>query len=78
MKKFFMLILGLFCLSESATASYQQPTYAEEMYALGSIAGQGLACKSKRYHQFELLARAILVGKAPNAEVQKEVNRLLK
>ena len=56
-----------------ATAVSAKPiTYQEEMYALGAVSGQGLACKSSKYHQFELLARAIIVGKAPNAAVQQD------
>ena len=58
-----LLIFGLlvFCISKANAA--QKLTYLEEMYNLGSVSGQGLACKSQKYHQFELLARAILVGK---------------
>lgn len=55
-----------------ASASNTNPTYLEEMYTLGTVSGQGLACKSKKYHQFELLARAIIVGKAPNKQIQQD------
>lgn len=70
MKKFLTgIAIALFCC-ESAQASYNNPTYEEEMYLLGRVAGQGLACKSQKYHQFELLARALIVGKAANDAIQ--------
>ena len=64
----------LFCtlVPRICLASGSNPTYLEETYTLGTVAGQGLACKSKKYHQFELLARAIVVGKAPNKQVQQD------
>lgn len=65
-----LLFLGIFC--ESAQADRKKLTYPEEMYVLGTVSGQGLACKSKKYHQFELLARAVVVGKATSDEQQKE------
>ncbi|MBR1903794.1 MAG: hypothetical protein IJ824_01280 [Alphaproteobacteria bacterium] len=72
MKKF---IIGLLCfafLCESVQAERKNLSYEEEMYVLGTVCGQGLACKSKKYHQFELLARAVVVGKATGDEQQKE------
>ncbi len=71
MKKIFFFSVALLYLS-AAAASAKPITYQEEMYALGAVSGQGLACKSQKYHQFELLARAIVVGKAPNAAVQED------
>ena len=70
MKKFLMSIVAVLLLSESANSSYNNPTYEEEMYLLGRVAGQGLGCKSQKYHQFELLARALVVGKAANDDIQ--------
>lgn len=71
MKKIY---LSAFCMFFASTVygSNTNPTYLEEMYTLGTVSGQGLACKSKKYHQFELLARAIVVGKAPNKELQEQ------
>lgn len=65
-----LFFLGIFC--ESVQADRKNLTYEEEMYVLGTVCGQGLACKSKKYHQFELLARAIVVGKATSDAQQKE------
>ncbi len=62
---------ALLCLL-NVSANAKPITYQEEMYALGAVSGQGLACKSSKYHQFELLARAIVIGKAPNAAVQED------
>ena len=57
---------------------YAKPkvTYLEEVEQLGLMSGQGLACRAKKYHQFELLARAILVSKAPSATLQKKAMRV--
>ena len=70
MKKIFFGAVFMLFISGTFNADAAPITYEEEMYALGAVSGQGLACKSKKYHQFELLARAIVVGKAPNAAVQ--------
>lgn len=72
MKKIFIcLIFTLLCI-KTGYASYDNPSYEEEMFLLGRVAGQGLACKSQKYHQFELLARAMIVSKAPNDEIQNK------
>lgn len=65
---------ALVCLltSFNAQAAGKPVSYLEEVYGLGSVAGQGLACQVKRYDEFELLARAIMIGKAPDAVQQKE------
>lgn len=63
---------ALLCLLSISAVNAKPITYQEEMYALGAVSGQGLACKSPKYHQFELLARAIVIGKAPNAAVQED------
>lgn len=71
MNKFlFYLIVSL--LTSTATFAKQKVSYLEEVYSLGSIAGQGLACQADKYHQFELLARAILMSKATDSKMQKE------
>lgn len=65
-------LIVLMCLWASA-AGAQMP-YLEEMKALGAVAGQGLACGASKYDQFEMLARAIMLTKAPNnAILQKGV-----
>ena len=65
-------LIVLMCLWASA-AGAQMP-YLEEMKALGAVAGQGLACGASKYDQFEMLARAIMLTKAPNnAMLQKGV-----
>lgn len=70
MKKFALILLIVCGLVTEAFA--KQLTYSDEMYAMGTVSGQGLACKSSKYHQFELLARAIMVGKAKDAQMQRE------
>lgn len=72
MKKLLLLTVLFFCFAKTGAAADKGVSYAEEMYMLGAISGEGLACKSQKYHQFELLARAILVGKAANSAVQEE------
>ncbi|MBP5215744.1 MAG: hypothetical protein J6039_04225 [Alphaproteobacteria bacterium] len=72
MKKFVFAVVMLGICGGIQVAEAKKITYAEEMYAMGTVSGQGLACKSQKYHQFELLARAIMVGKATDAKMQKE------
>lgn len=67
MKIFLILVMLIF-----SNNVFAKPTYLEEVRSLGYIAGQGLACRAKKYHKFELLARAILVGKASNEKLRKE------
>jgi len=62
------IIAVLLCLG-LATPAYAQMSYEDEARALGAIAGQGLACGSAKYDTFELLARAIILTKAPNDEL---------
>lgn len=71
MKFNFILAATFFSLCLPVNAA-DKPSYLSEMYSLGSVCGQGLACKSQKYHQFELLARALVVSKAPNDKMQKE------
>lgn len=62
-----------FCLLQSLPALAQMP-YLDEMKALGTVSGQGLVCGAEKYDQFEMLARAIMLTKAPNnAMLQKGV-----
>ena len=72
MKKFLSVIALAVLCCRVGHASYNNPTYEEEMYLLGRVAGQGLACKSQKYHQFELLARALIVSKAANNDLQNK------
>lgn len=51
-------------------AHAQQIGYIEEIETLGYIAGQGMACGASKYQTFEMLARAILITKAPNDKMQ--------
>lgn len=61
----FLLVVGLV-----GKVSAQMP-YLEEVKALGAISGQGLACGSTKYDDFELLARAILLTKSPSDTLQQ-------
>lgn len=72
MKFWSVLAVGVLCFCLPAQAADKKVTYLEEMYSLGSVCGQGLACKSQKYHQFELLARALVVSKAPNDKMQQD------
>ena len=72
MKRYALFMMFLIVCGGVSEAFSKQLTYADEMYGMGTVAGQGLACKSQKYHQFELLARAIMVGKAKDAKMQQE------
>ena len=70
MKRFFLgLGLGTIFLPTIALA---QMSYLDEVRALGAVSGQGLACGASKYDSFELLARAILITKAPNDSFQAQ------
>lgn len=70
MKKLILvMICTVLCISG---AKAQKMSYAEEMQALGAVAGQGLACDASKYHTYEMLARAILISKAASDEQQLE------
>ena len=62
------ILIAVFCLF-CANAKAQVP-YIEEVKALGSVAGQGMACGASRYDTFESLARTILITKAPSDKIQ--------
>ena len=67
------ICMGIILLASTNVSAASKPvSYLEEVYGLGSVAGQGLACQVKRYDEYELLARAIMIGKAPDAIQQKE------
>lgn len=71
MKKIALYMIASLC----AISSYAQAagvSYIEEVQSLGAIAGQGLACEAKKYHTFELLARAIMVSKASSDAMQAQ------
>lgn len=71
MKKF--LILLLCTISFAANAKDEEPiSYIEEMKALGTVSGNGLACGASKYETFEMLARALLITKAVSDENQEE------
>ena len=53
------------------SARAQMP-YLDEVKALGAVAGQGMACGASKYSTFELLARAILISKAPSDKMQSD------
>ena len=70
--KFLTIIVSALALYTQAANAADKISYTEEMYSLGTVCGQGLACKSQKYHQFELLARALVVSKAANDQMQQE------
>ena len=70
MKKTFLIITAALLLSVPARA--QTVGYIDEVKTLGYIAGQGMACGASKYGTFELLARAILISKAPSDKMQSE------
>ena len=70
MKKTALTALSLVLFAFAASA--QEATYLEEVQSLGAVAGQGLACNASKYDNFELLARAIMVSKAPSDAAQAE------
>lgn len=70
--KFLTIIVFALALGAQTANAADKISYNEEMYALGTVCGQGLACKSQKYHQFELLARALVVSKAANDQMQQE------
>ncbi len=71
MKKLLFFSL-LFCSVISTSYAERQLSYLEEMQQLGDVAGQGLACRARKYQKYELLARALLVTKSPNDEQQRQ------
>ena len=68
MKKTFLIITAAPLLSVPARA--QTVGYIDEVKTLGYIAGQGMACGASKFQTFEMLARAILITKAPSNKMQ--------
>lgn len=64
----FWAVIGMFW----AFSAQAQMPYLDEVKALGAVAGQGMACGASKYGTFELLARAILISKAPSDKMQSE------
>ena len=72
MKKLLIFaIAALNALNANAQISIT-PSYIEEMKALGTVSGTGMACGAPKYATFEMLARAILVTKAVSDKNQEE------
>ena len=65
-------VLTAFLLLVAFSATAKDVSYLEEVQSLGAVAGQGLACNASKYDNFELLARAIMVSKAPSDAAQAE------
>ncbi len=74
MKKLILLTLVMFGFCEFATA--KPLTYLDEVRMLGTVSGQGLACRARKYQQYELLARAVLITKAKNDALQEQAMRV--
>ena len=70
MHRFFYVFLFAFLLYPQAL--WAQVSYVEEARTLGIVAGQGLACQSSKYDQFEMLARAIILTKAPSPQALQD------
>lgn len=70
MYKFF--ITAAMVLFSFSAAAQEKVSYLEEMKTLGIVAGQGLACNSAKYDQFEMLARAIMLTKAPSLQALQD------
>ena len=71
MKKLCFLAAAIFFCAAEAWAA-KPISYIDEIRQLGYVAGQGLACRARKYHQYELLARALLVTKASSDKEQQE------
>lgn len=67
-KRLFMLMPLLF----QAFPAVAQMPYLEEVRALGSVSGQGLACNASKYDKYEMLARAIMLTKAPSSKMLQD------
>ncbi|MBR3661914.1 MAG: hypothetical protein IKN67_01385 [Alphaproteobacteria bacterium] len=72
MKKVIIISMAFFYVFTEASFAAGKMTYTDEASALGSIAGQGLACHAKKYHQYELLARAIVKSKAVSDKAEED------
>ncbi len=72
MKKTIVLSLTCLLMLPAVAFSAEKMSYTDEASALGSISGQGLACHAKKYHQYELLARAIVKSKAVSDKAEED------
>ncbi|MBR1648819.1 MAG: hypothetical protein IJ689_04385 [Alphaproteobacteria bacterium] len=73
MNKFWaMAAIGIIFGTSVRAQSSITPSYIEEMKALGTVSGTGMACGAPKYATFEMLARAILVTKAVSDKSQEE------
>ena len=70
MNKFLILLFCIISFSANAQNTIT-PSYIEEMKALGTVSGNGMACGASKYSTFEMLARAILITKAVSDENQE-------
>ena len=68
--KIILIIAFILELAFSKEVYAQKIGYIEEVETLGYIAGQGMACGASKFQTFEMLARAILITKAPTDQVQ--------
>lgn len=67
----YLALISAFLMFNFSIANAQM-AYTEEVKALGAVAGQALACNSPKYDTFELLARAIMISKAPTDKMQAD------
>lgn len=69
-----IVLLSFWALNISAAVAQERVPYLEEVRALGAVSGQGLVCNASKYDDFEMLARAIMLTKAPSdSALQKGV-----
>ena len=71
MDKLSLYLMTSMLAFSNVVASQEDPTYLEEVKALGLVAGQGLACKASKYETYELLARAYIISKASDDDMQE-------
>jgi len=65
------LLIFMFCIVFAKYVNAApQPSYIEEVQALGYLAGEGLACDAQKYDTYELIARAFLISKAHSDDEQ--------
>lgn len=67
----YLALISAFLMLNMSNAKAQM-AYLDEVKALGAVAGQALACNSPKYDTFELLARAIMISKAPTDKMQAD------
>lgn len=72
MKNWFTAAVTVCFLASGSVQAQQAVGYMEEVKALGSVAGQGMACGASKYETFEMLARAILITKAVSNKNQAD------